>query len=254
MTPARPRCRLRLRDYRRLRRSKIGLRPTAVSICRRTIWRRSSICAATPSGAAATTRSRLKSRIVAKAFVALAHYYLAGIPNSPVEPDPARARNLLIYAATYFRDADAQYHLGRLFLEGVDAPPDPMAAARWLSLAADKDHHRAQALLGRMLFAGEGLPRQAALGLMFLMLASEGPTAEEAWIGDLFAAAFKQASVEEQAQALVLLERRLKRNGDSRRARAVRPAPLRHAALTPSSGAAIAATRSRGRSPRDRCR
>jgi uncharacterized protein len=160
----------------------------------------------------------LESRIVAKAFVALAHYYLAGIPNSTVEPDPARARNLLMYAATYFRDADAQYYLGRLFLEGIDAPPDPMAAARWLSLAADKDHHRAQALLGRMLFTGEGLPRQAALGLMFLMLASESPTAEEAWIGDLFAAAFKQASVEEQAQALVLLERRLKRNGDARRA------------------------------------
>lgn len=155
-------------------------------------------------------------RTVAKAFVALAHYYLAGIPNSAVEPDPARARNLLMYAATYFRDADAQYLLGRLFLEGVDAPPDPMSAARWLRLAADKDHHRAQAVLGRMLFTGEGLPRHAALGLMFLMLASEG-VAEDAWIGDLFAAAFKQASAQEQAQALVLLERRLKRNGDFRR-------------------------------------
>jgi hypothetical protein len=158
----------------------------------------------------------LESRMVAKAFVALAHYYLAGIPNSTVEPDPARARNLLMYAATYFRDADAQYYLGRLFLGGIDAPPDPTSAARWLSLAADKDHHRAQAVLGRILFTGEGLPRQAALGLMFLMLASEG-VAEDAWIGDLFAAAFKQASAQEQAQALVLLERRLKRNGDLRR-------------------------------------
>ena len=44
---------------------------------------------------------------------------------------------------------------------------------------------------------------------MFLMLASEG-VAEEAWIGDLFAAAFKQASAQEQAQALVLLEGWLK--------------------------------------------
>ena len=58
MTPARPRRRLRLQAYRRLRRSKIGRRPAAVSICRRTIGRRSSICAATPQGTAARIRSR----------------------------------------------------------------------------------------------------------------------------------------------------------------------------------------------------
>src|SRR5579871_1436126 len=39
---------------------------------------------------------------VAKAFVALGQYYLDGIPNSRVSPDPARAREMFWYAASYF--------------------------------------------------------------------------------------------------------------------------------------------------------
>jgi TPR repeat protein len=153
--------------------------------------------------------NRPESRVVAKAFVALANYYLKGIPNSPVQADPKRARDVFAYAATYFRDPEAQYLLGRLDLEGIGGPPNALQAARWLSLAAKNEQHQAQALLGRILVNGEGVPRQAARGLMFLMLARDGAP-EEAWIGALFDAAFKQASADEQAQALVLLEGWLK--------------------------------------------
>ncbi len=55
--------------------------------------------------------------------MALGHYYLKGIPNSTVAPDAERARDMFAYAASYFGDADAQYELGRLYLEG--SPSDP---------------------------------------------------------------------------------------------------------------------------------
>jgi uncharacterized protein len=150
-----------------------------------------------------------ESRAVAKAFVELADYYLAGIPDSPVKADPARARELLAYAASYLRDGDAQYQLGRLDLEGIGGPPNALRAARWLSLAARNEQYQAQALLGRLLFHGEGVPRQAARGLMFLMLARDAAP-EDGAIGKLFDDAFKHASVDEKARALALLEDWLK--------------------------------------------
>ena len=114
------------------------------------------------------TPGTAQARIVANAFVALGHYYLTGIPNSTVVQDAARARELFAYAASYFGDADAQYQLGRLYLDGT--PSDPHQAARWLLLAATKGDCRAEAALGDLLFQGQQVPRQAARGLMWLTL------------------------------------------------------------------------------------
>ena len=155
-----------------------------------------------------------QARFVANAFVALGHYYLDGIPNSPIKADPVRAQEMYSYAASYFGDPDAQYYLARLYLDGKGAPRDPRQAARWLSLAAHKGHYQAQALLGRMLFKGESLPRQVARGLMWLTLARDSATSQEAWITDLYDAAFKQASDDERALALVYLERWVKGRRD----------------------------------------
>ena len=80
-------------------------------------------------------------------------------------------------------------------------------AARWLSLAANKGQHQAQALLGRMLFKGEQMPRQAARGLMWLTLARESASPQEAWIADLYDSAVRQATADERSLALVYLER-----------------------------------------------
>jgi len=145
-----------------------------------------------------------EARLVASAFVALAQYYLDGIPNSDVKADPTRARELLSYAASYFGDPEAQYSLGRLYLDGI--PRDPRQAGRWLALAANKGQHQAQAVLGHMLFKGEHVPRQAARGLMWLTLACENAAPSEKWITDLCAAAFKQASDEERAMARILMQ------------------------------------------------
>lgn len=151
-----------------------------------------------------------QARFVASAFVALGGYYLEGIPNSPVKRDPARAREMYFYAASYFADPDAQYHLGRMYLDGQGAPKDPRQGARWLGLAAQKGQHLAQATLGAMLFEGKLVARQSARGLMWLTLARDGAAGEEKWVADLYDAAFKQATREERALALVYLEKWLK--------------------------------------------
>jgi TPR repeat protein len=144
-----------------------------------------------------------EARLVAKAFVALGRYYAAGIANSKVKPDAARARELFGYAASYFGDGDAQFELGRLYLEG--APSEPHQAARWFQLAASKGNCRAAAVLGDMLFQGRNVPRQAARGLMWLMLSRDCAGSEESWIKPLYDNAVHRANDDERAMALVYL-------------------------------------------------
>jgi TPR repeat protein len=150
-----------------------------------------------------------RGRIVSNAFVALGHYYLDGIPNSPVHANPERAREMFQYAATYFADPDAQYDLARLYLKGTGGTPrDPRQAVRWLSLASHKGQYQAQALLGAMLFKGDQVRRQASRGLMWLTLARDSATGtEDTWITELYDSAFKQATDDERAVAQIYLER-----------------------------------------------
>ena len=148
-----------------------------------------------------------QAAIYANAFVALGRYYLNGIPNSKVKPDPDRAREMFSYAASYFGNADAQYDLARMYLKTADASRDDFRyGARWLGLAAQKGQHQAQALLGQMLFNGDRLPRQAARGLMFLTLARDGAGPDEVWIKESYNRAFAKASDDDRASALQMLE------------------------------------------------
>lgn len=147
-----------------------------------------------------------QARFVANAFVTLGHYYLEGIPGT-VTPDSGVAYQMFRYAASYFADSEAQYNLGRLYLHGRGAPKDAIQAARWLRLAANKGEHRAQALLGTMLFKGQEVSRQAALGLFWLIVAKDGAAGpEESWIAETYASANAQATDEERALALKYLE------------------------------------------------
>jgi uncharacterized protein len=148
-----------------------------------------------------------EAHFVASAFVALGTYYLDGLPDAKIKPDADRARQIYAYAASYFGDPDAQYRLGRLYLDGVSGTRDAKQAARWLSLAASKGQYEAQAVFGAMLFKGEYVPRQAARGLMWLTLARDAASPKETWITDLYAAAMKQATEDDRAVALVFLER-----------------------------------------------
>jgi hypothetical protein len=148
-----------------------------------------------------------QSAIVANAFVALARYYLAGIPNTDVKSDPDRAREMLYYAASYFGSADAQYDLARLYLKAANASPNDFTyGARWLGLAAQKGQHQAQAMLGQMLFNGDRLPPQKARGLMWMALASDGANPDEAWIKESYNQAVTRATEDDRAMAAQMLK------------------------------------------------
>jgi TPR repeat protein len=147
-----------------------------------------------------------QAAIVANAFVALGRYYLSGIPNTRIKVDADRAREMFSYAASYFGNADAQYDLARLYLNGIGTPRDSRYGARWLGLAAQKGQHQAQAMLGQMLFNGDQLPRQAARGLMWLTLARDSASPDETWIKESYNRAIAKASENDRAMALQMLE------------------------------------------------
>jgi TPR repeat protein len=143
---------------------------------------------------------------VSNAFVAVGVYCLNGIPNSDVRPDPRRAHELFQYAATIFGDPNAQYNLAHMYLVGAGGVArDNIAAVRWLAVAAQKGHAPSQALLGHMLFTGDGVPRQRPRGLMWLEFAKDAaPDPKEAWIRDLYQRDFELASDDERQAAAAL--------------------------------------------------
>jgi hypothetical protein len=158
--------------------------------------------------------SRVDRAIVSRAFVALGTYGLTGIENSKVRADPTFALQMFRTAATNFGDANAQYSLARMYLEGVGIGKDSRQAARWLRLAADKGHLQAQARLGQMLFTGlESDKPQRALGLMWLTLAREAAidSKRDQWIIEMYEKAMADANDEDRRVALAYLEDHLKR-------------------------------------------
>ncbi|MGD0641813.1 MAG: tetratricopeptide repeat protein [Roseiarcus sp.] len=147
---------------------------------------------------------------ISNAFVAIGVYCLNGIPNSEIKADPERALEMFQYAATNFGDSDAQYNLARMYMDGVAGlTRNNMRAARWLALAADKGHHPAQALLGHLLFLGEGVPRQRARGLMWLTIAANGAQgAKDDWVRELRAKDMAAASDDDREVAAAYLSAR----------------------------------------------
>ena len=147
--------------------------------------------------------------LAANAFVAVAAYLRDGLSSAKIAPDTERAFELFRYAATYFGDADAQYNLGRMYLDGAGVRQDARQSMNWLELAARKGHPQAQAVLGRVMFNGEaGATPQRSRGLMYLTLARDAvaATPSEQWIVDLHSHALESASEEERKSAIGLLE------------------------------------------------
>ncbi len=146
--------------------------------------------------------------VVANSIVALGLYWRDGIKGSPVRANPEEAWKHFHHAATYFRDAEAQYQMGVMLLDGSAGAPEPVRAARWLNLAAEKGHGDAQAVLGRMLFLGESMPRQSWRGLMWLKLARENARGSSTgWVRELHDKAHAQASEEDRQKAMQHAER-----------------------------------------------
>ena len=112
----------------------------------------------------------VEARYVSNAFVELSEFLLKGIKEK-VAPDRAKAREFLHYAASYFRDPDAQYYLALSYLDDKGNASDARQAARWLNKAARKGHVEAQLRLGDLLLEGDKVPRQPVNGLKWLTIA-----------------------------------------------------------------------------------
>jgi TPR repeat protein len=141
-------------------------------------------------------------RLASRAFVELGSYFLAGIPGSNVQQDFAQAMRMFYHAASVFGDADAQYNLGRMYLDGAGVEFNPRLAASWLRNAAEKGHMAAQATLGELLFGGQHMQRRAIEGLMWLSLArQQARGVRDGWIISAFEDAFTLATDDERTQA-----------------------------------------------------
>jgi uncharacterized protein len=165
---------------------------------------------------------------IARALVALADYFLSGIPATPSLPtgsekveasniypvigatrapsivirqDAQEAGVLLHHAATHFADPEAQYELARLYVDGRGVAKDNEEAMRWFIAAADQGLPRAQASLGTMLVEGRGIPKDVGRGLSWLTLAKDTAGLDEGWIRDAYARAYAQADAEERKTA-----------------------------------------------------
>ena len=151
----------------------------------------------------------VEADIVAQSFVKVGDYYREGLPDAGIPADAERSHALLLHAATYFGDADAQYRVGLLYMSDEGMGVNPLQSARWFSLAARKGHCPAQAQLGDLLFTGAAGPEaQPVEGLMWLLLANQrcAATADSGWINEMLNRAVAGAAPEQVAEATTLAE------------------------------------------------
>ncbi len=152
---------------------------------------------------ASTPPKSLQADIVAQSFIKVGDYYRTGLPDAGIRVSNKRFHALLLHAASYFGDADAQFRVGLLYLDKNEMGINLTQGARWLSLAARKGHIGAQATLGDLLFKSSELADQKIEGLMWLSLAgtrAKGSPAE-LWITDLRDSAMSIATPEQRLTA-----------------------------------------------------
>lgn len=156
-----------------------------------------------------TAPKGLEADIVAHSFVKMGEYYQDGVPEAGIPKDDAYATKLILHAASYFGDPEAQYKVGELYADPAELGDNPLQSARWLSLAARKGHAAAQAKLGNMLFNGDGdLPANRVEGLMWLTVADRRAigTPEAGWIAGMLNSAMSVASPDERKSAVDLAD------------------------------------------------
>ncbi len=140
---------------------------------------------------------------VSDALVAIGQYLRKGISGTPVKANPALAQDYFMRAAATYRNATAQYELGRMFLSGEGGTKSVQQAARWLQLAAEKGHAGAQATLGDLLFQSGKMVQ--GLALMTTALERAGP-ADIGWIRKMQEQAFALAGESDRRTAIALAE------------------------------------------------
>ncbi len=135
------------------------------------------------------------------ALLSLATYYRRGIPDTPVKPDLAQARQIYFQVASTFGVAEAQFQLAKMILAGEGGSPNLQQAKKWLNQARKSGHPGAMAVFGNILF-DEG---QTVRGLAFLTAALDKCSTKDCiWMEPLQEQAFSMASEEDRRGAIAL--------------------------------------------------
>lgn len=141
---------------------------------------------------------------VSDALVALGGYLKKGIPGTPVAPDPVAAQEYYMRAAANYRNPNAQFEMGKMFLKGEGGVKASIKqAGRWLQLAAEKGHAGAQATLGNLLFQSGKVVR--GLTMMTVALARAAP-GDQPWIRGMQEEAFAVAPEADRRTAISLAD------------------------------------------------
>lgn len=135
------------------------------------------------------------------ALLALAGYYKAGIPDTPVEKDLAQARQLYFQAASVFGNPEAQFQLAQMILNGEGGAKNVRLAKKWLNLARKNGNISAMAVFGDLIF-NEGQP---VLGLAYLTMAADRcQIGDCSWIRDLQEKCFSVVDENDRRGAIAL--------------------------------------------------
>jgi TPR repeat protein len=141
---------------------------------------------------------------VSDALVALGRYLKKGIPETPVRADPVAAQEYFMRAAATYRNPNAQFEMGKMFLRGDGGVKASVRqAGRWLQLAAEKGHAGAQATLGNLLFESGKVVR--GLAMMTAALERANPI-DRAWIQTMQEEAFALAGEADRRTAIALAQ------------------------------------------------
>jgi TPR repeat protein len=145
----------------------------------------------------------VEAAYVSDALVAIAGYVRKGIPGTTVKADPILAQEYYRDAATNYRNPNAQFELGRMFLDGEGVKVSVKQAGRWLQLAAEKGHAGAQATLGNLLYQSGKVVR----GLAMLTAAMERAEPRDLqWIVGMQEEAFALATEADRRTAVALAQ------------------------------------------------
>ncbi len=141
---------------------------------------------------------------VSDALVALGGYLKEGIPGSPVEANAFAAQEYYMRAAANYRNPNAQYEMGKMFLNGEGGVKASVRqAGRWFQLAAEKGHAGAQATLGNLLFQSGKVVR--GLAMMTAALERASPN-DQIWIRGMQEEAFSLAGEADRRTAISLAD------------------------------------------------
>ncbi|MCZ8544777.1 sel1 repeat family protein [Mesorhizobium qingshengii] len=150
---------------------------------------------------------------VSDALVALGDYLRKGIPGSPVTENEVAAQEYYMRAAANYRNPNAQFEMGQMFLKGEGGVKASVKqAGRWFQLAAEKGHAGAQATLGHLLFQSGKIVR--GLAMMTAALERASP-ADQPWIRGMQEEAFATAGEADRRTAISLADDILTKGGNA---------------------------------------